>query len=118
MDSRRTLPTELLIIENPSGHQNPFQGYVLEKPRTQSMDKTRDSSKPNLGVEHDPEQEISDESFTNLTVNVRNFKRNTASMISNQNQQRVIAEQESDEESPEPFARKYEEEDSKDELPD
>jgi hypothetical protein len=83
MDSRRTLPTEMLIIENPSAHQNPFQGYVLEKPRTQSMDKTRDSSKPNLAVEHNPDQEISDESFTNLTVNVRNFKRNTASMISN-----------------------------------
>lgn len=24
MDSRRTLPSEMLIIENPSGHQNPF----------------------------------------------------------------------------------------------
>lgn len=55
MDSRRTLPTELLIIENDNGHQNPFQGYVLEKPRTQSMDKTRDSSKPNLAVEIIPE---------------------------------------------------------------
>jgi hypothetical protein len=85
MDSRRTLPTEMLIIENPNGHQNPFQGYVLEKSRTQSMDKTRDSSKPNLAVDHNPDQEISDESFTNLTMNVRNFKRNTSSMVSNSN---------------------------------
>jgi len=52
MDSRRTLPTEILIIENDTGHQNPFTGYVLDKPRTQSMDKTRDSSKPNLAVEY------------------------------------------------------------------
>ncbi len=85
MDSRRTLPSEMLIIENPSGHQNPYQGYVLEKPRTQSMDKTRDSSKPNLALEQNPDLEILDESFTNLTMNVRNFKRNTASMVSNSN---------------------------------
>jgi hypothetical protein len=82
MDSRRTLPTELLIVDNDIGHHNPFQGYVLEKPRTQSLDKTRDSSKPNLAVEFRPEQEISDESFTNLTMNVRNFKRNNSSNVS------------------------------------
>ena len=58
--------------------------------------------------------EILDESFTNLTMNVRNFKRNTASMVSDSNQQRPMVEHESDEESVEPFARKYEEDDSKD----
>ena len=46
------------------------------------MDKTRDSSKPNLAVECPPEHDINDESFTNLTVNVRNFKRNNSSIVS------------------------------------
>lgn len=39
-------------------------------------------------------------------------------MVSDSNQQRPMVEHESDEESVEPFARKYEEDDSKDELPD
>jgi len=84
------------------------------------MDKTRDSSKPNLAVEVVPEQDINDESFTNLTVNVRNFKRNNSSIVSITNQQRPVEEPESDEESVEPFPRKVDrdEEESKYGIPD